>query len=105
MKVSNTINGKSWMSCLVYMYFLATQTTRITSRSVGFQCDLIESQACIAKCMTEASVVVADSTHAGEPVTEVEDSEATCETIEESPLSDFESENGDSSYEEDPIEL
>ena len=55
--------------------------------------------------MTEASVVVADSSHTGEPVAEVEDSEAMCETIEESPLSDFESENGDSSYEEDLIEL
>ena len=61
------------MSCLVYVYFLATQTTRITNRSVGFQCDLFESQACTAKCMTEPPVVVADSTHTGEPVAEVED--------------------------------
>ena len=91
------------MSCLVYMYFRATQTTCITNCSVGFQCDLFESQACIAKCMM-VPPVVADSTQ-GEPVAEVEDSEPMCETTEESPLSDFESENVDSSFEEDPIEL
>ena len=91
------------MSCLVYMRFLATQTTRITSCSAGVQCDLFESQACVAKCMTEPPVV-ADSTQ-GEPVAEVENSEAMCESIGESPLSDFESENVDSSYEKDPIEL
>ena len=90
------------MSCLVYMRFLATQTTRITTSCVGVQCDLFESQECVAKCMTEPSVL-ADSTQ-GEPVAEVENSEAMCESTGESPLSDLESENVDSSYEEDPLE-
>ena len=73
------------------VYSLGTQTTRTTTRDIGVQCEIFESQ---PKC-----AIVSDSTDAVAEVGE-QDSEATCEISDDK--SDYDLENGDtSSYEDD----
>ena len=71
---------------------LGTQTTRTTTRDIGVQCEVFESQ---PKC-----AIVSDSTDVVAEVGE-QDSEATCEISDKS---DYDLENGTSdtsSYEDD----